>query len=87
VRRYGGAVQDATAPVAPREMPCGVGRRANAFTDDDKCLAAAFEGARRVFVTGDSDLLTVPDHAGVRIGNRRAFLEALRESRRSRALL
>jgi hypothetical protein len=51
--------------------------------DDDKYLAAAIEGRATRLVTGDPDLLSVREHAGVRIVTPRAFLEALRESRRS----
>ena len=51
--------------------------------DDDKYLAAAVEGRATCLVTGDPDLLRVGEHAGVRIVNPRAFVEALRESRRS----
>ncbi len=51
--------------------------------DDDKYLAAAVEGRATRLVTGDPDLLSVRDRAGVRIVNPRLFLEALRESRRS----
>ena len=51
--------------------------------DDDKYLAAAVEGRATRLVTGDPDLLRVGEHAGVHIVNPRAFLEALRESRRS----
>ena len=51
--------------------------------DDDKYLAAAVEGRATRLVTGDPDLLRVGEHAGVRIVNPRAFVEALRESRRS----
>jgi putative PIN family toxin of toxin-antitoxin system len=51
--------------------------------DDDKYLAAAVEGRAPRLVTGDPDLLSVREHAGVRIVTPRAFLEALRESRRS----
>jgi uncharacterized protein len=51
--------------------------------DDDKYLAAAVDGRATRLVTGDPDLLSVREHAGVRIVTPRAFLEALRESRRS----
>jgi uncharacterized protein len=51
--------------------------------DDDKYLAAAVEGRGTRLVTGDPDLLRVGEHAGVRIVSPRAFLEALRETRRS----
>ena len=51
--------------------------------DDDKYLAAAVEGRATRLVTGDPDLLRVGEHAGVHIVNPRAFLETLRESRRS----
>lgn len=48
--------------------------------DDDKYLAAAVEGRATRLVTGNH-LLSIREHAGVRIVNPRAFLEALRESR------
>jgi putative PIN family toxin of toxin-antitoxin system len=51
--------------------------------DDDKYLAAAVEGRATRLVTGDPGLLRVGEHTGVRIVNPRAFVEALRESRRS----
>ncbi len=51
--------------------------------DDDKFLAAAVEGRATRLVTGDPDPLSVREHAGVRIVTPRAFLEGLRESRRS----
>jgi uncharacterized protein len=51
--------------------------------DHDKYLAAAVEGRATRLVTGDPDLLSLGEHAGVRIVNPRAFLAALRESRRS----
>jgi putative PIN family toxin of toxin-antitoxin system len=53
--------------------------------DDDKYFAAAIEGRATRLVTGDPDLLNVREHAGVRVVTPRAFLEALRESRRSSA--
>jgi putative PIN family toxin of toxin-antitoxin system len=51
--------------------------------DDDKYVAAAVEGRATHLVTGDPDLLSVREHAGIRIVNPRAFLEGLRGSRRS----
>jgi uncharacterized protein len=47
--------------------------------DDDKYLAAAVEGRAHVVVTGDSDLLSVHEHAGVRVGSPRTFLQILLE--------
>ena len=46
--------------------------------DDDKYLAAAVEGRATFVVTGDSDLLDVREHAGVRIVTPRQFLEVLK---------
>ena len=45
--------------------------------DDDKYLAAALEGRATLVVTGDSDLLVLKEHQGVRIVNPRAFLGLL----------
>jgi putative PIN family toxin of toxin-antitoxin system len=42
--------------------------------DDDKYLAAAVEGRARYVVSGDPDLLTVGEYAGVRIVSPRQFL-------------
>ena len=50
--------------------------------DDDKVLAAAVEGRATRLVTGDPDLLSVREHAGIRIVTPRAFLSALGESPR-----
>jgi putative PIN family toxin of toxin-antitoxin system len=51
--------------------------------DDDKYVAVAVEGRATRLVTGDPDLLNVREHAGIRVVAPRAFLEAIRESRRS----
>lgn len=45
--------------------------------DDDKYVAAAVEGRASFVVTGDPDLLTIGEHAGVRIVAPRAFLDLL----------
>ncbi len=45
--------------------------------DDDKYIAAAIEGRATFVVSGDSDLLEIREHEGVRIVNPRAFLELL----------
>ena len=46
--------------------------------DDDMYLGAAVEGRATFVVTGDSDLLDVREHAGVRIVTPRQFLEVLK---------
>ncbi|MSO82348.1 MAG: hypothetical protein EXQ53_03490 [Acidobacteria bacterium] len=45
--------------------------------DDDKYAAAAIAGRASFVVSGDSDLLSILEHEGVRIVNPRAFLELL----------
>jgi len=45
--------------------------------DDDKYVAAAITGRAAFVVSGDSDLLDIREHEGVRIVNPRAFLELL----------
>lgn len=45
--------------------------------DDDQYIAAAIEGRAAFVVSGDSDLLDIREHEGVRIVNPRAFLELL----------
>jgi putative PIN family toxin of toxin-antitoxin system len=49
--------------------------------DDDKYLAAAVEGRATIVVTGDSDLLDVREHGGVRIVTPRQFLDMLKDNR------
>ncbi|MEX2273728.1 MAG: putative toxin-antitoxin system toxin component, PIN family [Vicinamibacterales bacterium] len=45
--------------------------------DDDKYVAAAVEGRASFVVSGDPDLLTIGEHAGVRIVSPRSFLDLL----------
>ena len=45
--------------------------------DDDKYIAAAVVGRASFVVSGDSDLLDIKEHGGVRIVNPRAFLDLL----------
>ncbi len=45
--------------------------------DDDKYIAAAIEGNAAFVVTGDSQLLVLAEHEGVRILTPRAFLDLL----------
>jgi uncharacterized protein len=45
--------------------------------DDDKYIAAAIEGRARFVVAGDSDLLDLKEHDGIRIVTPRAFLSLL----------
>jgi putative PIN family toxin of toxin-antitoxin system len=45
--------------------------------DDDKYLAAAFEGRASYVVTGDRRFLAVGEHAGVEIVTPRAFFDLL----------
>ena len=45
--------------------------------DDDKYIAAAIEGRARFVVAGDSDLLDLKEHDGVRIVSPRVFLDLL----------
>jgi putative PIN family toxin of toxin-antitoxin system len=45
--------------------------------DDDKYLAAAVEGRAAFVVAGDSDLLRVTEHEGIRLVSPRAFLDLL----------
>jgi putative PIN family toxin of toxin-antitoxin system len=45
--------------------------------DDDKYIAAAIEGRARFVVGGDSDLLDVKEHEGIRFVSPRAFLDLL----------
>ena len=45
--------------------------------DDDKYIAAAIEGNAAFVVTGDSQLLSLAEHEGVRIVTPRAFLDLL----------
>ena len=45
--------------------------------DDDKYVAAASTGRAAFVVSGDSDLLDIREHEGVRIVNPRAFLKLL----------
>lgn len=46
-------------------------------SDDDKYIAAAIEGRAAFVVSGDSDLLDLKEHEGVRIVSPRAFLDLL----------
>lgn len=46
-------------------------------SDDDKYIAAAIEGRAAFVVSGDSDLLNLKEHGGVRIVSPRAFLDLL----------
>lgn len=57
---------------APREFhgPCR-------NPDDDKYIATALEGRAAFVVAGDSDLLDVKEHEGVRIVSPRSFLNLL----------
>ena len=48
--------------------------------DDDKYIAAAIEGRAAVVVSGDSDLLKIREHEGVRIITPRSFLNLLGRS-------
>lgn len=45
--------------------------------DDDKYVSAAIEGRASLLVSGDSHLLTIGEHAGVRIVSPRSFLDLL----------
>lgn len=45
--------------------------------DDDKYISAAIEGRATFVVTGDPDLLTLREQAGIRIVTPRTFLELL----------
>src|SRR5262249_52138391 len=45
--------------------------------DDDKYIAAAIEGGAGFLVAGDSDLLELKEHEGVRIVSPRVFLGIL----------
>ena len=45
--------------------------------DDDKYIAAAIEGARRIVVAGDSDLLDLKEYEGIRIVSPRVFFDLL----------
>jgi putative PIN family toxin of toxin-antitoxin system len=45
--------------------------------DDDKYIAAAIEGRAQFVVAGDSDLLDLKAHEGVRIVSPRSFLDLL----------
>jgi putative PIN family toxin of toxin-antitoxin system len=45
--------------------------------DDDKYIAAAIEGRAAFVVAGDSDLLDLREHEGVRMVSPRAFLDLL----------
>jgi putative PIN family toxin of toxin-antitoxin system len=49
--------------------------------EDDKYLAAAVEGLATFVVTGDSDLLDLREHGGVRIVTPRQFLDILEDDR------
>jgi len=51
--------------------------------DDDKYIAAAIEGRAAFVVAGDSDLLNLKEHDGIRIVSPRVFLDLLRQSPRS----
>ena len=46
--------------------------------DDDKYIAAAVEGRAGFVVAGDSDLLSLKQHEGIRIVSPRAFLDLLK---------
>jgi uncharacterized protein len=46
-------------------------------SDDDKYIAAAIEGRAGFVVAGDSDLLDLKEHDGIRIVTPRAFLDLL----------
>ena len=54
-------------------LPGGVSRD----PDDDKYIAAAIEGRAPWAVAGDSDLLDVKEHAGIRLVSPRTFLDLL----------
>jgi len=45
--------------------------------DDDNYIATAIAGRATFLVTGDSDLLTVRQHEGVRIVTPRSFLDVI----------
>ena len=45
--------------------------------DDDKYIAAAIAGRARFLVAGDSDLLDLKEHDGIRIVSPRVFLDFL----------
>lgn len=45
--------------------------------DDDKYLAAAFEGKAQFVVSGDSDLLEIKEYQGIRILTPKEFLKML----------
>ena len=49
--------------------------------DDDKYIAAAIEGRAGFVAAGDSDLLDLQQHEGIRILSPRAFLDLLVPSR------
>lgn len=51
--------------------------RVSSDPDDDKYIAAAIQGHAAFVVTGDGDLLTLEEHAGIRIVTPRAFLTLL----------
>jgi uncharacterized protein len=59
--------------VAGEREVSGVG----ADPDDDKYIAAAFEGRAAFVVTGDRQLLAVREYEAIRIVKPRAFLEIL----------
>jgi uncharacterized protein len=52
--------------------------------DDDSYIAAAIEGRAMFLVSGDSDLLKVEEHQGVRIVSPRHFLDLLPRSKTDR---